>query len=264
MSEYDVLINKYDALNNDYDQLYPKPMKHANTHASGGTDPITPGDIGAYSKNEVDTLLSNNDPRNWGLGGNSKDVTDWNNEKTNGWVRDAKGTEDKHSPFIGVSSIGLISDYKSGGDAFQLAFGRNQYEKTRTYIKFRAYNADDKVWGEWEWVNPPMALGVEYRTTERFLGKPVYVKVIQAGFNPAGMNKLTEDKTVSASGLVRFSAVSGGWQFPSLMFGGNYDDNGNIQVVVQTDSAGIHVTTLSKTRDMTSVTVNVSVYYTKD
>ena len=26
----------------------------------------------------------------------------------------------------------------------------------------------------WEWVNPPMKLGVEYRTTERYLGKPVY------------------------------------------------------------------------------------------
>ena len=30
----------------------------------------------------------------------------------------------------------------------------------------------------WEWVNPPMELDVEYRTTERFLGKPVYVKVL--------------------------------------------------------------------------------------
>lgn len=26
------------------------------------------------------------------------------------------------------------------------------------------------TWGPWEWVNPPLALGVEYRTTERYLG----------------------------------------------------------------------------------------------
>ena len=32
----------------------------------------------------------------------------------------------------------------------------------------------DGTWGEWEWVNPPMELGVEYRTTERWQGKPVY------------------------------------------------------------------------------------------
>ncbi len=33
--------------------------------------------------------------------------------------------------------------------------------------------------GKWqpvEWINPPMELGTEYRTTERYLGKPVYVK----------------------------------------------------------------------------------------
>lgn len=39
--------------------------------------------------------------------------------------------------------------------------------------------------GPWEWVNPPMQLGVEYRTTERYLGKPVYVKVVYLGAGPA-------------------------------------------------------------------------------
>ena len=36
-------------------------------------------------------------------------------------------------------------------------------------------------WQPWEWVNPPMQLGVEFRTTERFFGKPVYVKVVNCG-----------------------------------------------------------------------------------
>lgn len=31
-------------------------------------------------------------------------------------------------------------------------------------------------WSEWEWKNPPMTAGVEYRTTERRNGMPVYVK----------------------------------------------------------------------------------------
>lgn len=39
-------------------------------------------------------------------------------------------------------------------------------------------------WQPWEWVNPPMQLGVEYRTTERYLGKPVYVKAINTGAFP--------------------------------------------------------------------------------
>lgn len=36
----------------------------------------------------------------------------------------------------------------------------------------------DGAWQPWEWVNPPMHLGVEYRTTDRYNGKPVYRKLI--------------------------------------------------------------------------------------
>lgn len=36
-----------------------------------------------------------------------------------------------------------------------------------------------------EYQNPPMTLGVEYKTTERYLGKPVYAKLINCGNLPA-------------------------------------------------------------------------------
>lgn len=40
----------------------------------------------------------------------------------------------------------------------------------------------DKVWeSEYEYLNPPMQLGVEYRTTERYMGEPVYVKLVDCG-----------------------------------------------------------------------------------
>ena len=45
------------------------------------------------------------------------------------------------------------------------------------------------VWGEWEWVNPPMVVGVEYRTTERYNGKAVYTKVVDFGNLPANSAK---------------------------------------------------------------------------
>lgn len=32
----------------------------------------------------------------------------------------------------------------------------------------------NSTWGNWEYINPPLVAGVEYRTTERFEGKPVY------------------------------------------------------------------------------------------
>lgn len=48
---------------------------------------------------------------------------------------------------------------------------------------------DDDAWSAWEWINPPMALGVEYRTTERFLGRPVYVKLVDVGALPSNSYK---------------------------------------------------------------------------
>ena len=52
MSEYNIQMNKYNALNAEYDQLYPQPMKHANTHAKDRSDPITPSSIGAAELDE--------------------------------------------------------------------------------------------------------------------------------------------------------------------------------------------------------------------
>ena len=52
--------------------------------------------------------------------------------------------------------------------------------------------AVDGVWTPWEYVNPPMQLGVEYRTVERYNGKPVYVKAINFGALPNNANKSVE------------------------------------------------------------------------
>ena len=48
----------------------------------------------------------------------------------------------------------------------------------------------NNIWKPWEYLNPPLALGVEYRTTERYLGKPVYCKLVNCG-------EIAGDKTVA-------------------------------------------------------------------
>lgn len=63
---------------------------------------------------------------------------------------------------------------------------------------------------EWEWINPPMAEGIEYRTTERYLGKPVYTKIKQ-------FDNLSTSQMYSPGGsIIRFSGET---QWP-------YDDSG--------------------------------------
>lgn len=55
---------------------------------------------------------------------------------------------------------------------------------------------NNSVWQPFEWVNPPMRLGVEYRTTERYQRKPVYVKVVDFGALPNATTKTVTDNTV--------------------------------------------------------------------
>lgn len=54
MAEYNVQINKYNANNLGYDQLYPQPMKHAETHLLNGSDPINIGGLGVSNPNLLD------------------------------------------------------------------------------------------------------------------------------------------------------------------------------------------------------------------
>ena len=46
-----------------------------------------------------------------------------------------------------------------------------------------------RIGGEWEWSNPPLLQGYEYRTTERWNGRPVYTKLIDVGVYPSNTHK---------------------------------------------------------------------------
>jgi len=51
------------------------------------------------------------------------------------------------------------------------------------------------VWSDWECVNPPAKLNVEYRTTERWMGKAIYTKVINCGVPPYARGDLLGETT---------------------------------------------------------------------
>ena len=60
------------------------------------------------------------------------------------------------------------------------SFTRNFADVTDTFSAL--VDGLDKVWeSEYEYLNPPMQLGVEYRTTERYNGKPVYKVALETG-----------------------------------------------------------------------------------
>lgn len=74
------------------------------------------------------------------------------------------------------------------------------------------------VWQPWEWVNPPMYPGIEYRTTERWNGKPVYTIVIDCGAIPNDSSKVVAHGISGITQVLRTTGTrvgSGGDSVPS-------------------------------------------------
>jgi hypothetical protein len=91
--------------------------------------------------------------------------------------------------------------------------------------------------GTEEWVNPPMEVGVEYRTTERWMGKPVYTSLVNAGAYPETGLRNAETGIV-ATGIVRFHASAG---YASLPRAGSMEINtfhNNGKLIVQLNTTG--------------------------
>lgn len=151
----------------DYDTLYPKTVY-----------------------NQVSGVA----PAGYGLGGKyGFDITgstgDANNAKYNGWytTNDSTANLPTKMPHSACKEGTILTAVR--GVQVKQTFFDNNYG----YIATRLGNADTGAWSEWEYVNPPMTLGVEYRTTERYLGKPVYVKSLSMGNMPA----ISTTKTVA-------------------------------------------------------------------
>ena len=66
-------------------------------------------------------------------------------------------------------------------------------------VVYNTYRGGSIGWTGWEWENPPMELGVEYLTTERWNGKAVYTKCIAFGELPSNTAKSVDH---NASGKV--------------------------------------------------------------
>lgn len=81
------------------------------------------------------------------------------------------------------------------------------------YMK-RTYKGDS-VWDAWEWVNPPMIAGVEYLTTERWQGKPVYVKLLSLGNLPNATEKSVKHNIANLDYPLSITAgaKSSSWSF---------------------------------------------------
>ena len=117
------------------------------------------------------------------------------------------------------------------------------------------------VWSELEWVNPPMELGVEYRTTERWGGKPVYTKAV---FIPTLPNNthinspISGKKTVlSAEGYATDLSTGVDYMFPVV----GYSDGKITATFMHSVGDDFYIKTYV---DLSNWSANFIVKYTKD
>lgn len=120
----------------------------------------------------------------------------------------------------------------------------------RQFVK----RADGEAWEPWAYVNPPMVMGVEYRTTERWNGKAVYAKAIDCGALPN-----TDTKTVawtpdsgSRTSVIGYGGTTIGYGALPNTFAG---------IELSVNSANIMIKTNA---DRSSGAAAVWVKYTKD
>lgn len=138
-------------------------------------------------------------PGGYGLGENCKTITDWNTALASGWYKTTVADANNHSP-DGMAWYGYVTAYAS-----YLVVQEAWHANTKNWANKCVRWLRDGVWSEWEYVNPPMQAGVEYRTSERFLAKPVYRKVVLAVIPE---NKASVVATVPSGGvLVDYDAM---------------------------------------------------------
>lgn len=132
----------------------------------------------AKSGGAIDISLANKAPAGFGLGNAGKLITDCNAAGLNGWYHIEAGG--LNSPDSSMGWTILVTTPYNEATPIQDAF---TYINTTVYYHLRRFVYPGGG-TPWEWVDPPMHEGVEYRTTERYQGKPVYVKNVNCGVAP--------------------------------------------------------------------------------
>lgn len=113
---------------------------------------------------------------------------------------------------------------------------------------------DNGKWQPVEWINPPMELGTEYRTTERYFGKPVYVKTVDFGALPNASYKFVGIE--NGASIIRVSALASNGKTLSGSIGASQRE----QVLCMGSSNSVEIITYA---DASSLTATVTAWYTK-
>ena len=178
-----------------------------------------------------------------GLGAGGRHTTDLDEETACGWV--SFSSECANAPFkYGVALV--MKRYNA--QVVQVAFNP-QGSPGKGEICVRSFQDQ---WLPWEYLNPPMAAGVEYRTLQRHDGAPVYTMLVSCGALPKSGTK-TVSHPFSASHVIAWDGV---------LYGSTESQNltGNTNTSIMVTKTAAVVTT---TRDLSAYNFYMIYRYTK-
>lgn len=127
-------------------------------------------------------------PAGYGLGGRAVSIDSLNNAKEFGLY-----ISNKDAPSDADWTCLAMPD--TSGNIAQIA---SRCVAEQVFYATRASMSG--TWGEWELLNPYMAVGTEYKTTEKYKGKPVYKKLIE----------YTNTETIGSDGTITNIAIPHG------------------------------------------------------
>lgn len=227
------------------------PITHAARHSKDGVDPITPTAIGAVGYDAAQSLTDNQKlqargnigaaPDGYGLGGDAKVLTPDDNLDalmTGGLFQYNRDNPPKGTlPTALAGYASLIRVSAEGNTCIQEAFDSTDSSYHGTVLRRTIYGLGTgaKIY-PWEWVNPPIQLGIEYRTTERYFTKPVYFKMIDFGVLPANTKKAVAHGIDNLGYVLDYSGSAGHWVSSSIPWVSNIEfTNTNIEITTNAD-----------------------------
>lgn len=146
-------------------------------------------------------------------------ITDCDEAILNGWYYNAGGAANGPGLFSQSAFTMLVTGYGTGYCVTQVAFSGGGHS---AYPYLAVRKKVDDSWDEWEYLNAPIIVGTEYRTTQRYLGKPVYVMGVDCGALP---NNTTKTITWNASGGVTPIDYAVVTSLGRVIIGTGYDDS---------------------------------------
>lgn len=203
-------------------------------------------------------LLARCAPAGYGLGVGDRVITDFDQIDFNG--------------FFNVAGASNAPVYNAAGNTYDYGWGmamsrHGEYVAVVYYPCIYGVSSPIRrikvsgVWQPWEWENPPMKEGVEYRTTARHDGKVVYTKLVNWNTLPNNTEGSIMCATTGATAMVDHSITTKSADGKTFCNASMMSGVTSSRAIVDNGNIGLYITTNT---DMSKVSAKCTVWYTKE